>query len=92
MPDKNNSILFIAAHSGTGKIAYFNRLNELKKGDKVILIFHNKTITYIVKDIWEENKNGYINVKKDTKNQLVLTTCSPNKKNKQLIINCIEKD
>lgn len=92
MPDKNNSILFIAAHSGTGKIAYFNRLNELKKGDKVILIFHSKTITYIVKDIWEENKNGYINVKKDTKNQLVLTTCSPNKKNKQLIINCIEKD
>lgn len=92
MPDKENSILFIAAHSGTGKIAYFEKLDKLKEGDEIVLIYNKKYIKYYVKDIWEENKNGYINVNKEKEKQLILTTCSPHKKNKQLIINCIKKD
>ena len=55
MPDKENSILFIAAHSGTGKIAYFERLDKLKEGDEIVLIYNKKYIKYYVKDIWEEN-------------------------------------
>ena len=91
-PDSNNSIMIIAAHSGIGKIAYFNELDKLEINDEVILIYKDKKYTYIVNDIWEEKKNGYININKYNKKQLVLTTCSPNKENYQLIINCIEKE
>ena len=92
LPDKDNSIMFIAAHSGIGKIAYFEELDELKPNDEIILNINNKTYKYIVKEYWEEKKNGYINVNKESKKQLILTTCSPNKDNYQLIINCIEKE
>ena len=91
-PNKENSIVFIAAHSGTGEIAYFKDLDKLKPGDIVILELNNKHYTYSVKNYWEEKKNGYINVNKEESNQLILTTCSPNNMNKQLIVNCIEKE
>lgn len=90
-PTSKDSIIFIAAHSGTGKIAYFEDLDELKENDKIILHLNNKTYIYFVKDIYEEKKNGYINVTKEPVNQLILTTCSPKKKNYQLIVNCISK-
>lgn len=92
MPDKKDSIMILAAHSGTGKIAYFQELDKLEKNDIVILIYKNKKYTYFVKDIWEEKKNGYIHVNKEKKRQLVLTTCSPTKQKYQLIVNCIEKE
>ena len=68
MPTEEESIVFLAAHSGNGKIAFFEELANPK-----------------IKD--EENKNGYIHVNKNNNKQLILTTCSPTKKNKQLIIN-----
>ena len=91
-PDKDNSIMIIAAHSGIGPIAYFQELNKLELNDEITLIIENKTYTYKVKDIWEEKKNGYINFNKENKKQLILTTCSPNKEGYQLVINCIEKE
>jgi sortase A len=92
MPNQSNSILFIAAHSGTGKIAYFEELDQLTINDQIIIIYNKKKYLYIVKEIWEEKKNGYINVNKELQKQLVLTTCSPTKKNTQLIINCTLKE
>lgn len=89
LPDKENSILFIAAHSGEGKIAYFDNLDKLEKGDIVNFFYKNKEYKYIVATIYEEDKNGYIHVSKENYKQLVLTTCSKNK-GKQLIVNCIE--
>jgi len=91
-PDNDNSIMIIAAHSGIGRIAYFNELDKLEINDEIILIYKDKKYIYIVKDIWEEKKNGYININREKKKQLVLTTCSPNRDNYQLIINCIEKE
>ena len=91
-PDNTNSIMIIAAHSGEGRIAYFEKLDQLKEKDEITLVYHNKEYNYIVKDIWEEKKNGYININRENKKQLVLTTCSPNKNNYQLVINCIEKE
>lgn len=90
-PTSKNSIIFLAAHSGTGKIAYFEKLDKLKINDEIILNINNETYTYLVKDIYEEKKNGYINVTKEPINQLILTTCSPKKKDYQLIVNCISK-
>ena len=39
MPDQNNSIMFLAAHSGIGKIAFFEELDKLQKNDIIILIY-----------------------------------------------------
>lgn len=91
-PELKESIIFIAAHSGTGKTAYFKNLDKLNKNDNITLIYKNKKYNYIVKEKWETNKNGYLDIQKENINQLILTTCSPNKKNKQLIINCIKKE
>lgn len=92
MPNEQDSIIFLAAHSGSGSKAYFNHLNQLTINDLIILTYNNQPITYIVKNIWEETKTGYIHVNKEPKPQLILTTCSPTNKNKQLIINSIKKE
>lgn len=90
-PKIENSIMFIAAHSGTGKIAYFEELDNLIINDEVTLYYDNQQYNYVVKNIWDQIKNGSISVTKENTKQLVLTTCSPTKKNYQLIINCVEK-
>ena len=90
LPDQENSILFIAAHSGVGDIAYFNDLDKLSKGDEVSFYYKNTEYRYIVSSIYEEEKNGYIHANKSSTKQLILTTCSKNK-NKQLIVSCILK-
>ena len=89
-PNIDNSIMFIAAHSGTGKLAYFKNLNKLKKNDIIKLTFKNNNYIYKVKDIWEIKKTGTIDVEKENSTQLILTTCSPTKENYQLIINSIQ--
>ena len=91
-PTTENSIMILAAHSGPGKIAYFNLLDKLELNDSITLIYEGQKFSYIVKSIWEENKNGYINFNKEKEKQLILTTCSPTNKKKQLVINCIEKN
>lgn len=89
-PNINNSIMFIAAHSGTGRLAYFKNLDKLQINDVIKLEYKNINYTYQIKDIWEIKKNGTINVEKENNTQLVLTTCSPNKEGYQLIINSIQ--
>lgn len=91
-PDKENSIMIIAAHSGTGNVAYFEELDKLNINDEITIIYYNKKYNYIVKNIWEEKKVGYINVNKENKKQLILTTCSPKREKYQLIVNCTEKE
>lgn len=91
-PNTENGTLIIAAHSGNGSKAYFKDLDKLTYNDEINITYKNKSYTYTVKNIWEQNKNGYINLYKEKTNQLILTTCSPNKENKQLIINCILKE
>ena len=91
-PSVYPNLMIIAAHSGIGPIAYFQELDKLELNDEIILIIKNKKRIYKVKDIWEEKKNGYININKESNNQLILTTCSPHKDDYQLVINCIEKE
>lgn len=92
MPEEDNSIIFLAAHSGTGPKAYFDDLDQLEINDPIELIYQNKTLLYYVTDIWEEDKNGYIHINKTNNNQLILTTCSPTNSKKQLIISSTEKN
>lgn len=83
--EKNNSIIFLAAHSGTGEHAYFKNLYKLKTNDIIIFKIKNKTYKYKINNITEQEKNGYIKINKNYKDELILTTCSEHK-NKQLII------
>ena len=92
LKNSTKELMIILAHSGTSPLAYFQELDKLEINDEIILIIENKKNIYKVKDIWEEKKNGYININKERKNQLILTTCSPNKEGYQLVINCIEKE
>ena len=92
MPTEKNSIVFLAAHSGTGPIAYFEKLNDITIGDKIELDYKGEIYIYNVINIWEEPKNGYIHINKHSNNQLILTTCSPESSNKQLVINSIEEN
>lgn len=91
-PDKENSIIFLAAHSGPAPHSYFDNLDKLQEKDKVILNINNKEYTYEVTSIWETNKDGTIEVFKQSTNQLILTTCSKKDKNKQLVINTQKKE
>ena len=86
-PEKENSIIFLAAHSGPAPNSYFNDLDQLKEQDKIILNINNINYTYKVTSIWETTKDGTIEVFKEPSNQLILTTCSKKDKNKQLVIN-----
>ena len=90
--DEDNALTIIAAHSGTGPIAYFKDLDKIKINDEIEIKYNEKYYTYVVKDIWNTKKTGSINIPKQNKKQLILTTCSPNKNNYQLIINSIIKE
>ncbi len=87
LPNNENSIIFLAAHSGYGKIAYFNDLDKLNVNDVIIFQYNNNNYYYMIDKIFEEEKDGDIEINKTSDKQLVLTTCSRNNKNKQLIIN-----
>lgn len=78
---KDKDIIILIAHSGVGPIAYFKDLDKLQLNDKVIL--NNES--YKVFNIYEEEKDGTLEIKKKDENELILTTCSYNK-GKQLII------
>ncbi len=75
----------LVAHSGIGEIAYFKNLYKLEENDIVSLKFNERIDKYIVKNIYEEEKDGTLEIEKKYDNELVLTTCSYNK-GKQLII------
>ncbi len=86
-PDNESSIIFLAAHSGEGKIAYFNDLDKLNIGDTLIIQYKNYNYIYTIDKIFEEDKDGDIEILKSSNNQLVLTTCSRKDMKKQLIVN-----
>ncbi len=88
MPDNDESIIFLIAHSGTGSIAYFKNLYKLNINDKVNIKYNNIDYIYKVTNIYEDDKDGYLKIKKNYSNVLILSTCSKNK-NKQLIVECV---
>ena len=80
-----NNTYLLAAHSGSGPLAYFNDLRYLSVGDKITLIIDGNIMNYEVVNIRNEIKNGKINIKNE-ENQVILTTCNQVKKGYQLII------
>lgn len=92
LPPKEKSIIFLAAHSGTSKISYFDNLDKLEINDTILLTINNTENVYQIKNIYKQKKNGYIHINKENKDQLILTTCDPNNNEYQLIINSTKKE
>lgn len=83
--------IILAAHSGVGDIAYFQQLDQLERGDVIWLQSNQKQEFQVVK-IEVENKTGSIHISKRNKKTLILTTCMPNQKGKQLIVTAEKKE
>lgn len=83
-----DSLLVLAAHSGTSRISYFHNLNLLDSQDKVYIDFANVEYTYEVDKKYEIDKDGTLEIYEQDKGILYLTTCSEENKTKQLVIVC----
>ena len=88
LPDVENSQLAIAGHSGTGKLAYFEELDHLKKDNDIYVFYNGNKYIYKVYKVFITPKDGNLNIESyDGINSLVLTTCKPtNPKKEQLSI------
>lgn len=87
MPDVENSVLLLAGHSGSGRIAFFHNLNHVGHHDLVYIYYNNMKYIYKVIDRYIEPKDGDISVYRDkSKTTLVLTTCSQESKGSQFVV------
>lgn len=84
----NDSIIFLAAHSGNSSVSYFNNLYQLKRKKIINLYYNNYNYYYEVYNVFSEKKDGDIEINRIFDDQLVLTTCDPINKDKQLILIC----
>ena len=86
MPDEENSFLAIAGHSGNGRKSFFKDLYKLNINDEIIIYYKNNEYFYKINNIYEEDKDGTIEIKKDNYSKIILTTCNQKDKTKQIII------
>ena len=90
LPQSNfeQNLFFLAAHSGTNKNAYFNKVKFLEVNDLIYLTFFEQKEQYIYKisEIYLIEKNGYLKISERSNNILYLITCSTDYYNKQLIV------
>lgn len=86
MPDKKNSNLIIAGHSGSARISFFRNLNKLTLNDEIFVDYKNDTYKYKVVDIYEIEKTGTAEIiKNKNATTITLITCKHNT-NKQIIV------
>ncbi len=87
MPSRENSVLILAAHSGYGSVSFFKKLENVNISDIVNIFYNNEKYIYEVVSIYEENKDGKINIRNEENSSiLVLTTCSTKSRDKQLVV------
>lgn len=84
--------IIIFGHSGLGKGTYFNRLDELEKGDLLELYYEDKVYFYEVYSIYAVDKTR-VDILKDEENcnKLLLVTCDKINKNDRLIVELVQK-
>ena len=88
MPDQVNGNVIIAGHSGSARVSYFRKLDQLVIGDSVSIDYKNKTYNYKVVDIYDIEKTGTAEIiKNKNTTTLTLITCKHNT-NKQIVIIC----
>lgn len=78
LPNQNNSILLLAAHSGNSWNSYFKNLNKLKMNDIINIYFEDTLFKYEVDNIYIQNKKTNFYLKKYAQKMLILITCLDN--------------
>lgn len=85
--DPKINTIILMAHSGSGKLAYFKDLDKLELTDIIKFNYKDEKYIYTIINIIITKKNGTLSINKNLNhNHLILTTCMPNQKNKQLVI------
>ncbi len=84
-PNEDGNI-YIAAHSGNGNHAYFNKLTNLTISNKVNIYYKNTKYIYQVTEIKKITKIKNSSILTKNKNNLILITCSQQDKSKYLVI------
>lgn len=84
-PNEGGNI-YIAAHSGTGKHAFFNDLSKLKINDEIDIYYQKNKYTYQINEIKKISKIENSSVITKNKNNLILITCSQEDKSKYLVV------
>lgn len=88
MPDIPNGNFILAAHSGNSNVAYFTNLKDLLAGDIVFIQYQNIQYEYAVYKIVVAEKDGTIEICRNSKDTyLTLITCKLGT-NKQYVIIC----
>ncbi len=78
-PDKENSNLILASHSGNSRISYFKNLYKLTVNDNVYIYYKNIKYTYKITNTYNTPKNGEIPIYRNTnKTTITLITCTKN--------------
>ena len=90
-PNEGKDRVILCAHSGTGKIAFFQELDHLQQNDLIYLTYQDKTFTYYVENIKVTRKDGTISIPQQ-KHILILTTCMPHQPGYQLTITASKKE
>ncbi len=85
-PDVENGNFILAAHSGTGPLAYFKNLYKLGVGDTAVITYKNKKYTYKIAKIYTQKKQGYLTIYRNVnKTTLTLITCTKDNKKLQSV-------
>ena len=83
-PERKNSTLILASHSGNSKVSHFKDLIYLTKNNLVYIYYKNKKYIYKIEECDKTNKNGHIKIKQYEKGRrLILTTCKNDELDKQ---------
>lgn len=91
MPDEEDSTFILASHSGSSRVAFFNRLNELSKHDDVFVYYKGYKYRYRIKENYNTKKTGSILVNKsDNESVIILTSCSPSNTMQLVYIGILE--
>ena len=85
-PDKENGNVILAAHSGTGYLAFFKNLYKLTLGDQAKITYKDYVYTYKIVNIYNVPKTGKVRVgRNNQKTCLTLITCTHNSKTEQTV-------
>lgn len=86
MPNEKNGNFILAAHSGTGAIAYFDKLYQLQIHDKIYVEYQGMNYTYEIVNIYQQPKTGTIKVYRDKEQTtMTLITCTNNNNKEQTV-------
>lgn len=89
MPNEQGKIMILASHSGTSKVAFFDKLRYVEIDDLIYVYYKDIKYTYKVINKYQIKKTGNLQLTNAEKNTLlVLITCNPSNLKKQIVVIC----